>query len=411
MKLLFYILFIGLSINISLAKNENFEYESENWDINLDYKNKSPYGAFMFFKTSLDYCSEEFIHIKKPLRFFLSEKGYYNNPETYIFIGNQFSASKLDWIALKEFVEEGNNAFISCGYLPFDIQEEFFNYDWSQKYGTEIEITYSKEILTDTTYNVEYLQNFEKVNYTWRYIEESTIKAPYQNLHKTDGGSVLIKVKYGKGYFYFHSEPLLLTNINLIKESGYEYAKAVLSNLDHQNIYYDSYTPLPFTPPINNPFNSEKPKININPSPLSFIFGNKSLRWTYILLLITILIYVIFKSKRKQRLIALIQEDNNTSLQFVNTMSMLYLKQNNHHAIIKQKKKIFLHFLRSRYFLTIKDIDKQFIEHLSKVSQIENDRIELIFKYFNAATSNREFSNGDLADLHNNIEFFYKNCA
>ena len=130
-----------------------------------------------------------------------------------------------------------------------------------------------------------------------------------------------------------------------------------------------------------------------------------------LLLLITILIYVIFKSKRKQRLIALIQEDNNTSLQFVNTMSMLYLKQNNHHAIIKQKKKIFLHFLRSRYFLTIKDIDKQFIEHLSKVSQIENDRIELIFKYFNAATSNREFSNGDLADLHNNIEFFYKNCA
>ena len=412
MKWLFYIALIWLTITPSFAKEEKFEYSSLDWEVNLDHKNKTPYGTFMFFTTSYDYCSQKFVRIKKPIRNFLNERIYSSKPETYIFIGNNFYASKTDWQNLKTFVEEGNSAFISCSYLPYDIQQEFFNYDWALNYNTDINVNYKKDIFSDTNLTFSYLQNFEKVNYAWRVIPENTIKSyNHKSIHTTKNGAVYIKINYGKGHFYFHSEPLLLSNLNLIEEQGYEYAKSVLSELPNTNIYFDVYTAIPLIPPSRKPDSLNNNETSFKKSPLSFIFENKSLKWAYLLMLFTVIIYVIFKSKRKQRQIALIQKDSNTSMQFVNTMSMLYLKQNNHNAIVKQKKKIFLHFLRTRYFLTIKDIDKQFIDHLSKVSQIDNDKIELIFKYFNAASSNREFSNGDLADLHNNIEFFYKNCA
>lgn len=175
--------------------------------------------------------------------------------------------------------------------------------------------------------------------------------------------------------------------------------------LDHFNLLIGEgdYDKIIFEHPS---FNSSK-RSNTE-SPIQFILDNRSLKWSYITLLIGALLYVIFRGKRKQRIVPTIAPNTNTSIEYVETLGSLYEHQNKPRKLVKHMQDIFHHDVKARYFLDHHDED--YVQKLSKKSNIAAQEIEIIVKTFTTIKDRFEFTESDLSLLYRKLDAFYKNC-
>ena len=129
-----------------------------------------------------------------------------------------------------------------------------------------------------------------------------------------------------------------------------------------------------------------------------------------ILLIIGALLYMIFQSKRRQRIIPTVELNENSSLEFVQTVSTLYFQQKRHDKLIKHKELIFLSFLRQRYYISSPKVTEDFIAKVAQKSGVEEKYIENIFTILHEGKKNKKTSESELISLYNKLEYFYKNC-
>ena len=97
-------------------------------------------------------------------------------------------------------------------------------------------------------------------------------------------------------------------------------------------------------------------------------------------------------------------------MEFVETVSRLYLKQDKHYKFIKHYEQSFIHFIKDKYYISSPKIDKEYIAAVALKSDIEEEKILQIFKRFERAKKSYDFSSDQLIVLHKKIEYFYKNC-
>ncbi len=160
-----------------------------------------------------------------------------------------------------------------------------------------------------------------------------------------------------------------------------------------------------------DPFDEPEEKDELDQrSPLEHVLSDRSLLWAYVLLILLLILYVIYRGKRKQQIVPLIEKDENSSKEFVETVSSLYLSKRQHRNLVVQKQKNFMHFIRNKYYITKKETDKGFFEILEAKSGVDPQIIQSIFDGFKKAKDKKSVSKSDLSDLHNKIETFYKNC-
>ena len=122
------------------------------------------------------------------------------------------------------------------------------------------------------------------------------------------------------------------------------------------------------------------------------------------------LLYLIFRAKRKQRIIPVIAPNTNSSMEFISTIGSLYFLQNDHKKLCIQKMKLFLAYLRERYFLSTKDLDDSFIEKVVAKSEIPKEVVQKILLYYKNIESSSFVSEKTLIEFHLEMDKFYKNC-
>ena len=127
-----------------------------------------------------------------------------------------------------------------------------------------------------------------------------------------------------------------------------------------------------------------------------------------ILLMIGVLLYMIFQSKRRQQIIPTIESNDNSSVEFVQTVSVLYFQQKRHDKLIKHKELIFLSFLRQHYHVSSPKITPDFITKVAQKSGIGENHVKDIFTTLSREKENRNVSENELISLYNKLEYFYK---
>src|SRR5690606_24922932 len=132
----------------------------------------------------------------------------------------------------------------------------------------------------------------------------------------------LIRVNLGQGHIYIHTNPLAFTNVSLLY-GDYQYTNEILSLSSHKNFVW-----------LNN--NSLK-KSQLKEHALQFIFSNPSLKWAWYLTLIALLLFLLINSKRKQKAIPVIEPLKNTTVDFIKTVSNLYLDSKDYNSIISKR--------------------------------------------------------------------------
>lgn len=395
-----------------------------NWKETYEEKSKDPYGTFVLHELLKEYFpSEELIVVEENFKDELPIQA--DAQSNYVFVGEALFLDTSDVTHLLDYVEAGNTAFISSKTIPYDLMfylyyEECNGYYWDDysEFADTMGVVnlLHSSLMDPKPYEYKYVFKNKIENYRWQFIDTvffceddySFTKLGYVN----DVHINFARKTYGKGAFYLHTNPITLSNIQLLDETGYTYASKLFTHLEEGPIYWDSYSrTAESVGKRRNQIASGNSARNLaSGGPLQFILSQESLAWAWYLTLALGLLYLLFRAKRRQRIIPVAEENKNTSLEFISTIGSLYFLQNDHRKLALQKMKLFLSFVRNHYNMTTGTLDEEFKNRLAAKSEIPRTLIDQILLFYENIKSSTFVSEKTLIDFHLEMDKFYKNC-
>ena len=138
-------------------------------------------------------------------------------------------------------------------------------------------------------------------------------------------------------------------------------------------------------------------------------------QWAWYLLLGLAGAYLVFRAKRRQRIIPVLPKNENSSYEFISTIANLHFREKNYQNLCVQNMRLFLAQVRERYGLVAQldadslkpRIDAAFLERLSQVAEVPVKQIQDIFTQYTAAVQ-YEPTEDMMIQLHLAMERFFK---
>jgi hypothetical protein len=363
------------------------EPEEVDWTKSFAKKDKIPYGGYIIYDIIPNlFPDNEFVLKELPIYNILKDSYYYGT--NYVFINTYFSPDRLDAEYLLDYVAQGNNVFISAfgiyGDLADSLKIETFDEFFSED---SVNINFSiSELRTEKGYTY-FTGNFEN------YISEFDTTL-VQVLGKNENGNVnYLRIRYGNGNFFLNTVPLAFTNYHLISSSSNDYVYKALSHLPIQKTFWDDYY---------------KDGNKYTASALQYILSQESLKWAYYTILFSVVLFIFFFGRRKQRIIPVIQPLTNTTVEFVETVGNLYYQQKDYKNIAKKKIAYFLDFIRNKYFIKTSSIDDETMRKISEKSAVSSGKLRAIFREIEKINRSPKITEEDLININYQFEKFYE---
>lgn len=383
-----------------------------------------PYGTQILYRLLEDYFpNHKRIDIQRELAAELPLDSL--RPNSYVFVGEGLYLDSLSTAHLLAFVKAGNTAFLSSKTIPFDLMfylyfDECEDAEWNdyEMYSdTWVKASLQSPALQKTT-RLHYSRQNRPDSYRWSYIEAQFFCADLRQRPLGFLNDSLInfaEFPLGKGRFLLHTTPIAFSNYHLLRQDSRQYAESILSFLPKGNIYWDAYSRVPEM--VARRRNQQRGFSRQLPSehPLSYILQHPSLAWAWYLLLGLAAAYLVFRAKRRQRIIPVVAKNENSSYEFISTIANLHFREKNYQNLCVQNMRLFLAQLRDRYGLVAQldadsrkpRIDSAFIQRLSQVSEVPEQQIQAIFTQYTAAI---QFDPTEemMVQLHLSMEAFLK---
>ncbi|MFC4685941.1 hypothetical protein ACFO4P_03235 [Epilithonimonas pallida] len=322
------------------------------WRKNYNVEKKTPFGLYVFDQESTSLFKGKLEKARiSPYAYY--QKNQYKKPHNILII--QKKLDDVSWEYIMNEVANGSDVMWFTNDTTAKLRDtlgfRFKTVSFEDNYYLQL----TDKKLTDSWLLIDKLPD----NQGFSYIR-SDIEILGKTLHKKSNNESsisadFVKINFGKGHFYVHSEPLILTNYYFLKSKN-KYLENVLSYLpDRQTVWFvETDTPLSM-------------------SPMRFILNNPPLRYAWYLLLLGLLIFVLFNAKRKQRIVPVIEPLKNTSLDFIRSIGNLYLQEGDFHEMMAKKAQYFLNRIRMDLLIDTQHLDEQFINklHLKTGKNIE----------------------------------------
>ncbi|TAF64777.1 MAG: hypothetical protein EAZ55_10230 [Cytophagales bacterium] len=402
--LIIIVIWVGSTL---IPKKQNFV-----WKPTYEKDDEQPLGAYLVHQRLNDLFSKE---VKtNDLPFAQLYQSWEKNKQmnlaktNYIAISKYFFMDSVDVKVFLRYLNAGGKAFIAADgfsdtflealYLStkpnnnIDDQKIYFEGTKTKKMGKiEYQIpTYSHTFqckIPKYSHQIAYFTSKQTSKYVINPLGYSTNKRP-----------VFIHLKVGKGDLYLSTTAILFTNYHLLRKPNEQWIEQSLSFLDKNNTtYWDEH------------YKKIIGKRESPPNPLAFILSNPSLRNAFYTLIVALLLWTIFAGKRLQNAIPIITPLQNTTLEFIHTISHLYLKQKQHHHMAQKKIQYFLDHIRQHYYLSTQEINEQFYEALATKSNNSIVFVKKIFATIKEMEKKEQISPEELIALNKNIEFFKNN--
>ena len=402
-----------------VSRDANETYVTDDWTETYDTEDRGPYGTYML-KELLDTNGMfgEFLAFDTPLEESLEDDPDIN--DIYFFVGGQNYLSDSSTNYLLDFVANGNSAFIATEIFPYELRAKlFYDPDWifeEDVTDSTIHFKFRHSDLRSKRYTFDYINNNEKKLHDWKIFDtnEFLYTAPdslYILGTTSKEEANFVKLTYGDGALYLVSTPYLFTNVAMMRRDGFQYAENVLRHIPPGRVQWDRYN-LHYRFRMNNiegdggGGDGEDRK-----SIMQFIMDNPPLLWAFLVLLIAAILYAIFKGKRMQRIVPATESKENTSLQYINTLSSLYLQERKHSKLVRLMEKTFLNFIANRYYIHTQKINDKFIDKLAMKSHVPREELIEIFDTFDRLKNQPIVSDEALVSLYKLIDNFYKTCS
>lgn len=405
------------------AEKQKTERIPNDWEKRDGHRTVDPYGYFIFYNLLKEHSQNKIRLLRKNSQY-RDLDTVINQKRLYVFFGQEFRTHYKRLEKILDFVKRGNDALIATEILPDRIKSAISDYySPHRSYYKNAELNFTDEALKDTSnFNFRFIYkrkntykrwgDFQKASYYYETYEPDREEPEVFEKNMVTYNPVFIKVKYGKGYLYLHSVPYTFTNVVMKHERGLIHAEKVISCLPNEPIIWDRYLNDVYGSRRNGQYN-DKGGGNGGPqrsSPLQFILANRSLRWAWYLLLGAFLLYLLFKGKRMQKIVPPREKLENTSMDFADTMSKLYLQYGQHKYIVLQQERNLVNHIRSKYHIHTQKVDEDYVNRVAVKSGVPREHIMEIFTRFAQVKKANHATSNDVVEIYAKIEYFYKNC-
>ena len=353
------------------------------WNKNFSVSEKSPYGLYVFDKES----NQLFNHKIKKIEvspYFYYEEHKNAKPHNILLIEKNIDEISLDKILNQ--VSKGSDLMIVSEQIPEKIIDTLKVKQTDFNYSNDCMMYFTDEKLRSDSIIIEKNQNpavFSKINFATTEILGDEY---YDNKDEETlgSGAYFIKVKFGKGNVFLHSEPIVLTNYHLLKAENQKYIQDLFSFLpDRETIWF------------------QKTYNETSSSPLRFIWANPPLRNAWLLFLGAVLVFILFNAKRRQRVVPIIEPLKNTSVDFIRSIGNLYMQEGDFHDMMAKKSQYFLSKVRTELLIDTQVLDEEFEKKLhlktGKSPEMIKEAVVLIKKSLNPSS---QVINEDLMTLN-----------
>ncbi len=391
------------------------------WRPTYKAQSKEPYGTHIIAGLLRDYFPGKGFNILKDSIVGVLPVDTLPEPAIYVFIGDGLYLDSAEVETLLTFISTGNVAFISSLIVPSKLMQRAYegeceDYEW-EDYAYLLDSTVRlglRQLPPQKALACTYLYRGRPKAHSWSYIESIYFcdgnTYSFEALGDMNDSLVnFAAMAYGEGTLYLHTTPLAFSNIQLLQEPALQYANSVFSYLPPGKIYWDEYSKI--SEPEARLRNNRAANRSLSAqSPLSYIIQQPPLAWAWYLLLSIGLLFLLFRTKRRQRIIPVLEPNKNTSLEFVRTIGQLYFLQGSYKKLALQKMKLLLNFARARYHLRGQESDPDFVEKLARKSEVPRELIDrIVLMHRNIGNSNLVTEN-TLIDFHRLTDEFYRVC-
>ena len=151
----------------------------------------------------------------------------------------------------------------------------------------------------------------------------------------------LIRIKWGKGELFLSCDPFFWTNYGVLDPEINGLLFRAMSQFRGLPVTRtEAYAP-------KNVINKE--------SPLSYWLQNAPLRWCVYLTLLGLLLFCVFYARRRQRVIPVVKQPENKSLEFVKLIGTLYYQKHENRDLLQKKYSYFAETVRRQLLIDVDD--------------------------------------------------------
>lgn len=418
--------------------------EGIKWRVTLNKDDKRPYSTWLAYHSLQYFFPEAEIHtLSKGFRFTNMDDAMKSNSSgssLLVLEGLDFYATEAEWKELKLFASRGNEVVLFCSRLDHKIEEDLNCYKrlgyeeaplYSQirtegnskrilaladsptkKFGYEgrsIQGYFSAKTVThrfdqeplptiDTTaFDPTEFGTTDSVATTIE--EESNNSDPLAFLYPDTLGTAadepnFLRFSIGEGHITLHAAPLVLSNYFLLQPGNEQYLAGIWQSLPENvnRIYWNEYY-----------------KRTSDQSSLDILLKYPATRMALQIGIFALVMYILFESKRRQKIVPIIHPIKNESVSFVETVGRLYYNKSNHANLADKMIQQFLEWVRNSYMLNTNLLNDTFIQQLSiRSGKPESVVRELVNSIHEVRLRQADIDEAYLYQLYNTIQQFYK---
>ena len=356
-------------------------------------------GSYVAFEEFEDYFNAPVERITEDPYLFLSRADY-DTGELYFLLNQTMELDPNQLGELKKFAERGNTVFIAARYFGRAVADSL-GIRSVAKYGVrepKLKANFYNPALT-----LNNTPEFERRIYPVEieeYDPETTTLLGFADYTKDrvigpDADEDLlnfVRIPVGDGWFYFHALPEAFSNYYMLK-ANHEYTERVLSYVTADKIYWDDYI--------------KDGRVYIE-SRMRYVLNQDTLKWAYYLGLFTLILFVLVRAKREQRMIPLVEPLKNDSKAFTATIGNLHFQYKNYSNIIAKRITYFLERVRSDYLMSTEELDDDFATLLASKSGNSQEESEQLVNLINKLKDKSLHNEADLIALNKALEKFSK---
>lgn len=371
-----------------------------NWSPSYTSTDKIPFGCFVLYNELPSLFPNNTIESVDKSVYDLMVDRDSSLTSNYMFINEYVDLDEQETNQLLTYVNQGNTVFISAtgfGWPLLDTLNIAIDSDYNLKEGTAfLNLTHNnfnskKFELSRGVFN-SHFTSVDSTNTTIlghiTYTKENFLEnEPEVTVTKPN----FIKTKFGKGHFILSSTPQAYSNYYMLK-GNQDYVAHTFSYLENKGLlYWDNY--------------KKSGRIIIN-SPMRFVLTQEALKWGYYLTILGILLFVLFRGKREQRIIPVIEPLKNSSVEFAQAVGSLYHQNKDYTDLIHKKLNYFLAYLRNRYQIDTSQLDEKTIQVLASRAGKEVGETKKLIEYIVGLKQKTAHSEQDSVELNKRITAF-----
>lgn len=394
---------IGLFIAVLLTiiVTEIVRPKPVDWRPSYTATDKVPFGCYVLFNELPALFPEgEIKTVDESLYNLLSARDT-TATSNYILINNGIQFDEQEYNEVLDYVNEGNSVFMATdlfgSYLSdtlnlrtsyaYTVNEDSIYIDLTNNSFKTARFTYRRAMQNQHFVSVDTLNTVILGNITFNTGDNFLEGGQEETLTKPN----FIKVAFGQGNFFLNTSPQAFSNYYMLNKNQ-DYVANAFSYLDvRSTVYWDNY---------------KKSGRKFIDSPMRFVLNQAALKWAYYITIVGLIIFVIFRAKREQRIIPVIEPLENSSIEFAKTVGTLYHQHRDYGDLIAKKLKFFLEYLRSNFYLDTNTINPKTAEDLAAKSGKPLGETKELIEFIVYLKGKAVHSEQNLIDLNKKISSF-----